>query len=147
MAGLTPGSAVCLDTNCLVYLAEESSGNWGRKVAWVITQAQGKTVAISTLALAEAMVGPLRAGRLDLARAMRLAIEAIPGAMIVPPGIEIAGRAAEIRAESGAKLIDAIHLATAEFAKVRYFVTNDRRVARLAEAPLEGIYLDELDAG
>ena len=145
MAGLTPGSSICLDTNCLVYLAEEPAESRGRKVAAVIAQAGGAIIAISTLALGEAMVGPLRKGRPELARAMRMAIQAIPGAILVAPALEIASVAAEIRARTGIKLIDAIHLATAESTGVSYFITNDRALAKLAGPTAEGRYLDELE--
>ncbi len=82
----------------------------------------------STMTLAEILVGPTRAGRLDRARAMikDLRIEA------VPVGTDAPERLARLRAESGLKLPDCCVLLAAQDVRAQAVLTFDDRLARAA---------------
>ena len=54
-----------------------------------------------------------------------------PGIRWIDYSIEIADLSAQLRAESGVRTPDSIHLATAIFAKCQNFITNDRRLEKI----------------
>jgi predicted nucleic acid-binding protein len=55
------------------------------------------------------------------------------GVVVLDIDMDIARRAAELRAKYGVRTADAIHLATALAAGASAFVTTDRRLARVKE--------------
>jgi predicted nucleic acid-binding protein len=132
-----------LDSNVLIYLLDNVEPWAGRAAELVAAVENGVSAAVmSTLALAEILSGPARAGDLGRMERTDAEVRAIPGLAILPLGPELAGDAAVIRGVRGMGLADAIHLATARAAGATAFVTNDRRVR--GSSRLEVVYLDDL---
>jgi predicted nucleic acid-binding protein len=87
---------------------------------------------------------PLRDNKMELA-AVYLELLAPEGPLeILPVSRQILLKSAEIRANSAAKPIDAIHIATAMTARSDVFISDDRR---LNPTPIRKITLEELARG
>ncbi len=129
-----------LDSNLFIYVFEGS----GQEAALVgelldAISAGGLTAVLSTLAVAEVLTGPVRAGDTALAERYREELSSIAGLDLVPLTVPIAADAATLRGLRRASLADAVHLATARAAGATAFVTNDRSLRSTAK--LEVIYL------
>ncbi len=83
---------------------------------------------MSALALTEVMVGPLRSGDEALALRHRAVLETW---RIVDLTLDIAERAARLRASLGFKASDAVHAASALAINADALVTHDRDFSRL----------------
>ncbi len=79
---------------------------------------------ISTMALAEVLVGPYRRSR-DLGDDCSCNLQRLPNCRWVPMTCDIADVAAELRAQSKLQTPDAVRLATAIESDATLFVTND----------------------
>ncbi|MBI5948811.1 MAG: type II toxin-antitoxin system VapC family toxin [Chloroflexi bacterium] len=129
-----------LDTNCLIYLLEGQSAQRQAVMERVIHT--GRRSVVSTLAVAEMLVARFRRTDENSSDALA-AIEALPGLEIVAVDVAVAARAAAIRAETGLKLPDAVHVATALYSGAEGFLTNDIAVAR-ADVGLPVFLVDSL---
>jgi predicted nucleic acid-binding protein len=102
-----------------------------------------RTIIADALTIAELLVKPFR----DLSEAeaieARWAFERVPGISIVPVGPDVAQLAAQVRARTGLKLPDAVHVAAAITGGAAAFLTNDARFKR-ASSFLPILVLDEL---
>lgn len=85
--------------------------------------------AASTITLAEVLVGPARAGRLEAARA---ALQAM-GVREIELGADAAARLATLRAETQLKLPDCCVILAAEEANARRLLSFDDRLLAAAE--------------
>ncbi len=81
------------------------------------------TITLSTLALAEVLTGPYKAGQIVLAKQYEQVLNAF-NVQTVSPAIAVL--AAQLRAQYRLKLPDAIHIATALEVGAHAFVTHDR---------------------
>lgn len=127
--GLKDGSRVAVDSAPLIYFLEDHRTLAARFVPLFEAEAAGNIeIAISAIAVAEVLAGPLKAGNEALANRYRRAMEAW---QIVPVDAELATMAARLRAAYGLRLPDAIHAATAISAGCVALVTHDRDFARL----------------
>lgn len=98
---------------------------------------------VSTLAFLEVLVGSYRAAGAEGRPAQAAALLAtFPNLEWVEVDIEIAHRAAEIRARHGLRTPDAIHVATAVHAGADLLLTNDRGLRRVEEVPI--VLVEEL---
>ena len=96
----------------------------------------------SYLTLLEAMIQPLRSGRVDLAREYRDTLVQSRNKTLFPVDREIAEQGAAIRAKYGSfKTPDDIQLATAIRREADAFVTNDKELKRCGEVQV--LVLDE----
>jgi predicted nucleic acid-binding protein len=120
-------SMIALDTCVLVYYLEDSP-SFGQQAETVVTGiVAGRSQAIlATLALLELQVGPYAQQEHDVANDYYDLITHLPNTHWIPLSLEIADRAARLRAEYRIKTPDAIHVATALEAGATLFVTNDR---------------------
>jgi predicted nucleic acid-binding protein len=92
----------------------------------------------SDLTRLECRVKPLQEGQLDLLAAFdRYLAEII--VEIVPLSRIVIDRATELRARYGFRTPDALHLAAAIVGDCDFFLTNDRRLCRCTEIPVESI--------
>lgn len=122
---------VCLDANCVIYLVEMNP-LWAPKLVTRLaaSKAAGDTLAVSDLARAECLIGPIRAGdAASLADYQRFFSS--PAVEMLPLTPAVCERAAEIRVASGLKikLPDALHLASALEHGCDLFLTNDVQLA------------------
>lgn len=97
----------------------------------------------SALALTELLVPYFRRGEREQAELLRRTLASYPGLTIFDADSRVAARAAEIRARTQFKPMDAIHVATAIVAGAEAFLTNDRRLARTG-AGIEILIVDDL---
>lgn len=115
-----------LDTSALIYLVEVAdSASFG-----------DDQIVTSWITFAEALVKPMQNDDRLLQSAYRSLFEARTLLKVIPVDRDISLRAAELRAEHGLKLPDAIHLATGLHHGCAAFLTGDRGWAKLGIALL-----------
>jgi len=136
----SPRWRVYLDTNFFIRLAEGRD----EKLLHVLNlEADGAArLHTSELTLAELLVAPLRDKNHALANQYEATFDGESGLQTVPVDRQILRASAEIRAEIGNKLPDAIHIATAMRQDCNVFFSSDRRLrlpASLVQIPLEGV--------
>lgn len=131
---LPVNSHVLLDTMCFIYVVEQVPPYMAvlRPVLGGIASGEVRC-SISVLALSEVLVQPLRAGDGDLVDRFRALLTRTKGVMPVAVDMEIAERAADLRARYGLRTPDAIHVATALHAGCTHILTNDRAWQRVTE--------------
>jgi len=135
---------VALDSNVLIYLAEDaaSRGAAAGRVVLALVQLDVEVV-FATIGLAEVLTGPARAGDVVGFESLADALRDL-GLRMVDLDVAISEDAAWLRGRAQLDLVDAIHLASARAAGATLFVTNDRRIRPLPQ--LEVVYLDDLVA-
>jgi len=135
-----------LDTACVLYLLDEPRSRRGAFIEADVFGAPGRSVVVSAVGLSEFLVRLFRVANAEEVTAAREAFEALPGMTIWPVDEDVTREANRIRAETGLRLPDAIHVATALVAGAGAFVTND---ARLGSVPvgLPVLVLDDLLQG
>ena len=127
--GLAEGDLVVVDTAPFIYLLEDHPDFASQFQGLFEAQARGHLrIALSTITLAEILVGPLRRGQDTLARRYE---RALAGFEVVPVSAEVAATAARLRATSGLRLPDALQAATAIECGAVALVTHDRDFSRL----------------
>lgn len=124
---LAAGALVLVDTAPIIYTLE-GNARFARRFARLFERhAAGELqFAVSTVTIAEVLVGPLRAGEEALARRYRAALEAW---QVVELSADIAESAARLRAAHGLKLADAVQVASALAVGADALVTHDRDFA------------------
>jgi len=127
--GLCEGDLVVVDTAPFIYLLDDHPDFAPQFQGLFEAQARGHLrIALSTITLAEVLVGPLRKGQDTLARRYE---RALAGFELVPVTAEVAATAARLRATSGLQLPDALQAATAIECSAVALVTHDRDFSRL----------------
>ena len=133
-----------IDTAPLIYLIEAHPlyGAIALEIAGRITA--GQIVGItSVITLGEVLVHPFARGDTGLRQRYRAVLLESVGFRTCPIDAASAERAAELRARYGMRLPDAIQIAVALNEGCEAFLTNDRRLARVAE--LRILLLDDLE--
>ncbi|MEJ7687081.1 MAG: type II toxin-antitoxin system VapC family toxin [Variovorax sp.] len=127
--GLQEGDLVVVDSAPLIYLLDDHPDFAPLFEGLFELQAQGKLqIAISTIAMAEVLAGPLKQGQDVLAKRYQTALA---GFDVVRVSQEIAVTAARIRATAGLRLPDALQAATTLEIGAAALVTHDRDFSRL----------------
>ncbi|MFC0170642.1 type II toxin-antitoxin system VapC family toxin [Pseudoduganella danionis] len=123
----TRGHKIYLDTNIFVYFLDKNTQFFDAAAALMHSLASRHAHAYTgQIAVAETMVGPYRSGNPRLI-ASALAFFAQKHVLtVVRHGDGAYQHAAQCRAQTGVKLIDALHIATALQAQCRYLITNDK---------------------
>lgn len=111
--------------SCILIYALEDPGPRGARVRAALAETDA-VVAASPLVLHECLVGPLKGHDLEL-RDRYLAF--FGRLQVVDVDTEVFVRAAELRAVTGLRTPDALHLAAAQRAGCRALWTNDFRLA------------------
>lgn len=134
-----------IDADILIYLSEPDHPE---RAAFLAAEGigTGHVLVVSTLAIAEVLVGRHRHGTRAAVARFQDALERTPGATVVAASMDIAAEAAAIRAATGLKLPDAIHLATAVVSGAAAFLTNDGALTTRGNATIPVLRLDELIA-
>jgi predicted nucleic acid-binding protein len=123
---IAPGASVAFDTNALIYYVEEHTTYLPLLDPVFEMVKAGEIIGhVSVITLSEVLVGPLHAGLSALANSYREIFSARRDFILHPVTIEIAERAARIRASLQLKAPDAIVVATALEHGCPYIVTND----------------------
>jgi predicted nucleic acid-binding protein len=133
---------VALDTNVFIYHLDDVPrySELTRAIfEWVATP--GNAAVTSTITLTELLVQPYAASDQEGVSTYYARLVTYPNLSWVPPGLEIADRAAQIRAQHRLRTPDALQAATALEAGATALITNDLTFQRLA-----GIEVALLDA-
>lgn len=127
--GLRSGDLVLVDTAPLIYLLEDNLEFAPLFIGLFEACEHGQVqIAVSTIALAELLVGPLKNQQEALAKRYEKALSAFD---LLPVTQEIAVLAARLRASLGLRLPDALQAATALVHGAVALVTHDRDFSRL----------------
>jgi len=132
-----------LDTNVFIYFLEDHPryGAWCASLFDLIERGQNAAVT-STVTLLELLVQPYRDHKDELAQKIYALTGTYPKIEWVPLSMNLADRAAELRARYRLSTPDAIQLATAIGHKAVRFYGNDRGLRRVKE--IECILVEDL---
>jgi predicted nucleic acid-binding protein len=142
--GLPPErECIGLDTNVFIYFLEYHPryGAWCASLFNRIEQGKNPAVT-STITLLELLVQPYRDQKEGLAQKIFALTSTYPKLEWVPVTMNVADRAAELRARYRLSTPDAIQVATAIGHKATRFYGNDRGLRRVQE--IECLIVDEL---
>jgi predicted nucleic acid-binding protein len=136
---------VAFDANVFVYLFE-STGHLAAAAIAVVNAVSARrlTGVVSTVAMAEVIVRPVRIGDDAMGERYADAIRSIENLDVMPVTFEVAAEAGFVRGRTSLTLADAVHVATARVAGASAFVTNDRRLRSIPK--LEVVQLADLVA-
>lgn len=139
----TERERISLDTNVFIYFLQNHPryGSWCGSLFSLIERGHNPAVT-STVTLLELLVQPYRAHQEELAQKVFALTSTYPKLEWVPLTINLADRAAELRARYRLSTPDAIQLATAIGFKATRFYGNDRGLRRVKE--IECIIVDDL---
>jgi predicted nucleic acid-binding protein len=132
-----------LDTNLFIYFLEDHSryGSWCASIFDLIERGHNPAVT-STLTLLELLVQPYRDQKEEMAQKIFALASSYPKIQWVPVTMNLADRAAELRARYRLTTPDAIQVATAICHKATRFYGNDRALRRVKE--IECVIVDEV---
>ena len=132
-----------LDTNLFIYFLQDHPryGAWCASLFDLIERGQNAAVT-STVTLLELLVQPYRDQKNELSQKIFALTSTYPKLEWVPLTMNLADRAAELRARYRLSTPDAIQLATAIGHKAVCFYGNDRSLQRVKE--IECIIVDDL---
>jgi predicted nucleic acid-binding protein len=131
------GQTVYLDANVIIY-AIEAGNRWQSKLRQLFEMIDGGLVfaVTSELTLAEVLARPLSQGATDLVDKFELALDPARSPIEIPSvSRTILRSAAELQGNLEIKLMDVIHIATAQAAGCQSLVTNDFRLGRKLRQP------------
>ena len=134
---------VFLDTAPLIYYIEENRNYSPILNKLFLANSKGDFLfQTSVITLLEVLVYPMRANEQQLVEEYQNILCNSPSIDIIDLTIEIAIKAASLRAKYGLKTPDSIQVATALNASSDYFLTNDIRLKAISE--IEILILDEI---
>lgn len=134
---------IALDTSVFIYQLEANARYLAltdQIFIW-IERPGGKAVT-STITMTELLVQPYRAADQQQADEFYVLLSTYPNLEWIAPNLEIADRAAKLRAVHGLRTPDALQAATAVHAGATGFVTNDPVFERVID--FETLLLDKL---
>ena len=134
---------IALDTSVFIYQLEANARYLAltdQIFTW-IERPGGKAVT-STITMTELLVQPYRAADQQQADEFYVLLSTFPNLEWIAPNLEIADRAAKLRAFHGLRTADALHAATAVHAGTTGLVTNDPVFERVKD--FETLLLDRL---
>ena len=135
--------SIFLDTAPLIYYIEDDN-SYSKVLDMIFEQNVNKKVHLttSTITLLEVLVRPLKTNNFDLAEKYKTLLCQSDAFEVCNLDVEIAGKAAEVRAKYQLKTPDAIQVATAICCFSDYFLTNDKQLKIVSE--LNVLVLDEI---
>ena len=134
---------IFLDTVPLIYFIEGSSPYQDKlKKVFEDNDKGNFTFITSSITLLEVLVKPLRDGQSALANKYKNILTKAAGIEVFDITIDLASKAAELRAKYNLRTPDAIQLATAIDNKAAFFLTNDLRLKSVSE--IDTVMLSEL---
>jgi uncharacterized protein len=134
---------IALDTSVFIYQLEANARYLAftdHIFTWI--ERHGGRAATSTITMTELLVQPYRAADQQQADEFYVLLSTYPNLEWIAPNLEIADRAAQLRAIHGLRTPDALHAATAVHAGATGFVTNDPVFERVKD--FETLLLDKL---
>lgn len=128
-ADLPDRALLLVDSAPIIFVLEAHATLAARFLPLFEAHAAGRLrFAVTTMAIAEVLTGPLRAGEESLVRRYRSVLESW---QVVPLDTDIAESAARLRGATGLRLADAVQAASALCINAAALVTHDRDFSRL----------------
>lgn len=128
---------IYVDSVILIYYYDGAPPLKARAVRRITDlRAAGDRIAVSDLSRLECRLKPMRTGNAS-SLALYDRFFALPDVQLVPIDGAVFDRATVIRAIHNFKLADALHLAAAAEAGCDRFLTNDMRLSRYTDVPVE----------
>jgi predicted nucleic acid-binding protein len=123
------GKRVLVDSNIIIYLTEKTEPyhHLSRELFAMIEEGSA-TAVFSILSIAEVMHGPVRAGKSDIAIAVKNYLLNFPNSIcqdITPDVLDLVGRDGRVNWKS-LRAVDSLIIASGLHAGVDLFVSNDR---------------------
>lgn len=133
-----------VETAPLIYYVEVHP-TYAAKMDTIIQTLEATPIAAvsSVITLTEVLNQPIKAGDKRLEQEYRDILVNSGGYQLVPVTVQIAEKAADLRARYGLRTPDALHVASALYVGCDAFLTNDASLKRVAELPI--LFLDELE--
>jgi predicted nucleic acid-binding protein len=129
VADIPERALLVIDSAPIIYFLEKRPTQWDRFKPLFEAHASGRvSLAVTTMAIAEVMTGPLLAGNEAVARRYRTIMESW---QVIPLDIDIAETAARLRASEDLELPDAVQAASALAVNAFALVTHDRDFSRV----------------
>ena len=123
------GDHVYLDSNIVITILEQTAPLNRPQKRFIDALETGQLTGISShLTLAECLIKPMRESNEQAIEAVLQFLENQEHVELLPVSRNILVKAAEIRAVSGTKLPDAIHLASAVAAGCQTFLSDDKGI-------------------
>jgi predicted nucleic acid-binding protein len=120
---------VYVDANIIIYIVEGNKALAAELEGIIAAFEAGVLRAVtSELTLAEVLIGPLRNRDAATCDGYKAVLRSGKALRAMPVTAAVLERSAEVRCDSMISLPDAIHVATAELAGCRYFLTEDRHL-------------------
>ncbi len=139
---LPDSGPIYLETSAFIYSVERVEPYYSLlEPMWRQAQAGQFVIAGSDVAVLETLIRPLRQGDIYLVGRFRDLFNANE-VWIIPITRPVGGEATRVRATTGLKTPDALHVAAAQYAECTLFVTNDSDFRRVADLPV--VVLDGL---
>lgn len=115
-----------LDANILIYLVEGDEA-LSQSVHALLENADAAHIRLFTsdITVTECLLGPLRAGNIDLAQAYLDLLQSHDFIALVGAELDVCVMASHIGAQYHLKTVDAIHLASAESSGCQALLSND----------------------
>lgn len=133
------GDHVYLDSNVVITILEHTAPLNPAQKKFIDALETGQVTGISShLTLAECLVKPMRESNEQAIEAVLQFLEHQEHIELLPVSRDILVKAAQIRAVSGTKLPDAIHLASAVAAGCDTFLSDDKGIRMPASVPRVG---------
>lgn len=130
LSGLSNGATLLLDTAPIIYWLEDRAPFSRRFAPLFQLHAEGRIrFAVTTVTIAEVLIGPLQGGDDALARRYRAVLESW---RVLDLNAGLAEDAARLRARLRLKLPDAIQAASALSINAEALVTHDRDFSRVS---------------
>lgn len=135
---------LAFDTAPLIYFVERHPSYFDRML-FIMRYVDRGLIAgvVSTMALTEVLVQPLRAGNATLTERYEAILSNSRDFRLEAVTSTVARQAAELRARYNLRTPDALHVATAIIAGCDAFLTNDSNIKRVNEISI--FVLDELE--
>jgi predicted nucleic acid-binding protein len=142
-ATLSTAQRVCLDTSIFIYYFNRHEPHFKTCVNILRAVEEGSMRAtLSVVSEMELLVAPIAEGKADIVFAIKDLLRRLNGLEIVPVDRGLAQRAAEMRAESRLRGLDALVATAGILRQCRYIVGNDREFARRV-TQIEYLVLDD----
>ena len=127
------GKKVLIDSNIIIYLTEEIEPycSLAREVFTLVEAGESQAV-ISILSISEVMQGPLRAGMIEAAMAVKDYLTNFPNSIcqhITPDVLDLVGRDQRVNWKT-LRTLDSLIIASGLHAHVDLFLSNDQHFAR-----------------
>jgi predicted nucleic acid-binding protein len=141
------GKTIYLDTNIVIFAVEQGNP-WSEMLRQLFNEIDSRAMraVTSELTLAEALAKPMKLGAQDLVEKNEELLA--PESPIETAAVDriVLTEAARLRGQTGLKLMDAIHVATAQLLGCDLFLSNDESLGRRITVP-KWLQLSDVVAG